>query len=341
MLALYEALCMPACSVTSAVSDSVTPWTGAHQAPLFTGFSRQDYWSGLPCPPLRELLDPGIELRSPALQADSLPLSPRGSPIGYCTIYLTSSSDFTALLAQSQGCCFCSVTESCLTLWDPHGLQHASLPCPLLSPRSCSNSCPSSQWCHPTISSSVISFSSWLQSFPASGCFQMSQLFASGGQSFGASASASVLPMRIQGWFPLGLSGWISLQSKRLSRVFSSTTVQKHLWHSAIFMVQFSHLYTTIGKTIALTVWAFVGKVMSLLFNVMSIFVIAFLPRSKKSWAINSYYFRAGKNLKDWRSFGLLCDEHAHYAIPLAIHHLMLSWSPLELSTSHCSSFHG
>ena len=116
MLALYEALCMPACS---AVSDSVTPWTGAHQAPLFTEFSRQDYWSGLPCSPLGELLDPGIELRSPALQADSLPLSPRGSPIGYCTRYLTSSSDFTALLAQSQGCCCCSVTESCPTLWDP------------------------------------------------------------------------------------------------------------------------------------------------------------------------------------------------------------------------------
>ena len=93
----------------------------------------------------------------------------------------------------------------------------------------------------------------------------------------------------------------------------------------------------TTGKTITLTIWAFVGKVMSLLFNVTSRFVIAFLPRSKKSWAINSYYFRVGKNLKDQRSFSLLRDEHAHYVIPLAIHDLMLSWSPLELSTSRCS----
>ena len=221
----------------------------------------------------------------------------------------------------------------------PHGLQHASLSCPLLSLRSCSNSCPSSLWCHPAISSSVIPFSSCLKSFPASGSFLMSQFFVSGGQSFGASASASVLPKSIQGWVPLGLTGWISLQSKGLSRVFSSTMVQKHLWGSAFFMVQLSHMYTTTGKTITLTKWAFVGKVTSLLFNVMSRFVIAFLPRSKKSWAINSYYFRVGKNLKDWRSFSLLWHEHAHYVVPLAIHDLMLSWSPLELSTSHCSSF--
>ena len=105
----------------------------------------------------------------------------------------------------------------------PHGLQHARPPCPLRSPSICSNSCPLSQWCHPTISSSVIPFSSGLQSFPASGSFPMSWLFTSGGQSIGASASASVFPKNIQGWFALGLTGLISLQSKGLSRVFSST----------------------------------------------------------------------------------------------------------------------
>ena len=112
--------------------------------------------------------------------------------------------------------------------WWPHGLQHARLPCPSLFPRACLSSCPSSRWCHPTISSSVIPFSSCLQSFPASGSFPMSRPFPSCGQSFGASASASVLPMNIQDWFPLGLSGWISLQPKGLSRVFSNTTIWKH-----------------------------------------------------------------------------------------------------------------
>ena len=99
----------------------------------------------------------------------------------------------------------------------PHGLQHATLPCPSPTPWACSNSCPSSQWCHPAISSSVIPFFSCLQTFPASQSFLMSQFFTSGGQSIGVSASASVLPMNIQDWFPLGWTGWISLQSKRLS----------------------------------------------------------------------------------------------------------------------------
>ena len=107
----------------------------------------------------------------------------------------------------------------------PHGLQHARPPCPSPTPRVYSNSCPLSPWCHPTISSSVVPFSSHLQSFPASGSFPMSQFFASGGQSIGVSGAASVLPMNIQDWFPLGWSGWISLQSKGLSRVFSNTTV--------------------------------------------------------------------------------------------------------------------
>ena len=105
----------------------------------------------------------------------------------------------------------------------PHGLKHARLPCPSLSLGVCSNSCPLSWWCHPTISSSIAPFSSCPQSFPASGSFPMSQLFTSGGQSIGASASTSVLPMSIQGWFPLGLTGLISWQSKELSRVFSNT----------------------------------------------------------------------------------------------------------------------
>ena len=109
----------------------------------------------------------------------------------------------------------------------PHGLQHIRLPCPLPTPWACSNSCPSSWWCHAIISSSVVPFSSCFQSFPASGFFPMSQFFKSGGQSIGASASASVLLMTIQGWFPLGWTSLISLLSKGLSRVFSSTTVWK------------------------------------------------------------------------------------------------------------------
>ena len=118
------------------------------------------------------------------------------------------------------------------SLW-LHGLQHARLPCPSPTPGVYSNSRPLSRWCHPTISSSVIPFSSHLQSFPESGSYQMSQFFASGGQSTGVSASASVLPMNIQHWYPLGWTGWISLQCKGLSRVFSNTTVQKHQFFSA------------------------------------------------------------------------------------------------------------
>ena len=120
--------------------------------------------------------------------------------------------------------CLSVVSDS---LW-PQGLKHARLPSPSPTPRVYSNSCPLSRWCHSTSSSSVVPFSSHLQSFPASGSFQMSQLFASGGQSIKVSASTSVLPVNIQDWFPLGCTGWISLQSKGLSRVFSNTTVQKH-----------------------------------------------------------------------------------------------------------------
>ena len=117
----------------------------------------------------------------------------------------------------------------------PHGLQHTGTPCPSPTPGLYSNSCPLSRWCHPTISSSVTPFYSRLQSFPASGSFPVSQFFESGGQSIGVSASTSVLPMNIQDWFPLEWTGWISLQSKGLSRVFSNTTVQKHQFFGAQF----------------------------------------------------------------------------------------------------------
>ena len=127
----------------------------------------------------------------------------------------------------------------------PHGPQHARPPCLSPTPRVYSNSRPLSRWCHPTISSSVVTFSSCLQSFPASGSFQMSQLFTSGGQSTGVSASASVPPMNTQDWSPLGWTGWISLQSKGLSRVFSNTTVQKHQLVSAQLSSQSnSHIHT-------------------------------------------------------------------------------------------------
>ena len=219
----------------------------------------------------------------------------------------------------------CSVVSDSLR---PHGLQHAGPSCPSLSPRVFWNSCPLSQWCHPTISSFVSPFSSYPPSFPASVAFrlvitflprnkclfiswlqspssvilepkkiksdtvstvypsichevmgpddmkwQMSWLFASGGQSSGVSALASVLPMNIQDWFPLGFTGWISLQSKGLSRVFSNTTIQKHQFFGAFFMVQLSHLYMTTGKTVALTIWTFLSKVIALLFNTLSTFV--------------------------------------------------------------------
>ena len=153
----------------------------------------------------------------------------------------------------------------------PHESQHARPPCPSPTPRVHSDSCPLSQWCHPAISSSVIPSSSCPQSLPASESFPMSQLFAWGGQSAGASALASFLPKKSQGWSPSEWTGRIFLQSKGLSRVFSNTTVQKHQFFGAqLSSVQLSHPYMPTGKTIALTRWTFVGKVMSLLFNMLS-----------------------------------------------------------------------
>ena len=150
------------------------------------------------------------------------------------------------------------------SLW-PHELQHARPPCPSPTPGVHSNPCPLSWWCHPTISSSVISFSSYPQSFPASGSFQMRQLFPSGGQSIGVSASTSVLPMNTQDWSPLGWIGWISLQSRGLLQHHSSKA--SILWCSAFFIIQLLHPYMITGKTIALTRQIFVDKVMSFAFE--------------------------------------------------------------------------
>ena len=173
---------------------------------------------------------------------------------------------------------FSSVAQSWPNLRS-HGLQHARPPCPSPTLGVYSNSWPSSRWCHPAISSSVVPFPSCPQSLPASGSFPMSQLFASGGQSIGVSASASAPPMNTQDWFPLGWTGWIYLQSRGL---FSKSIFQHHsskasiLQLSAFFTVQLSPPYMTIGKTITLTRWTFVGKVTPLLFNMLSRLVILF-----------------------------------------------------------------
>ena len=135
--------------------------------------------------------------------------------------------------------------------------------------------------CHPTISSSVVPFSSCPQSFPAPGSFPKSQFFTSGGQSIGVSASTSVLPMNIQDWFPLGWTDWNSLQSKRLKSLQHHSSKASILWYYEFFIVQLSHPHMTTGKTIALTRRTFVGKVTSLLLNILSGLVITFLPRSK------------------------------------------------------------
>ena len=171
--------------------------------------------------------------------------------------------------------------SSCL--W-PHRLQHTRPPCPSPTPRVHPNPRPLSQWCHPTIESSVNPFSSCLKSFPASGSFQMSQLFSSGDQSIEVSASTSVLPINTQDWSPLGWTGWIrslAVQGTLKSLLLHHSSKASILWCSDFFIVQLSHPYMTTGKTIALTRWTFVGKAMALLFNKLSILVITFLPRRK------------------------------------------------------------
>ena len=179
------------------------------------------------------------------------------------------------------------------SLW-LHGLQNKRLPCPLPTPGACSNSYPSSWWCHPTISSSVISFSFCFQSFPASGSFPVNQFFTSCGPSIRASTSASFLPVNIQDWFPLGWTGWIFLKSKGLSRIFCNTIVQKHqFFGTQLSLWSNSHIHTWLMENPVvwifknLTRQIFVGKVMSLLLNMLSRLVITFLPRSKRlliSW---------------------------------------------------------
>ena len=184
---------------------------------------------------LRGSLDRELCILSAAGHAPKIFQEPKAGIQGTCFIMLSLFS--------------CSVVSN--SLW-PHGLQHTRLACPSPTPRAYSNSCSSSQWCHPTISSSVIPFSSCLQPCPASRSLPMSQFFTSVGQSIRDSASASVLPMNIQDWLPLGLTGWISLQSKGLSTVKSF--LQHHslkasiLWPSAFFIVQRSHPYMTTGK---------------------------------------------------------------------------------------------
>ena len=169
------------------------------------------------------------------------------------------------------------------SLWS-HGLQHARLPWPSPSPGACSNSSPSNQWCHLIISFSVVPISSCLQSSPASGFFPMNWLFALGGQGIGVSALASVLPMTIQGWFPLGLTGLISLLSSGLSRIFSGTTVQNHqFFGTQSSLLSKSHICIH-------DYWknhSFVSKVMSLLFNMLSRFVIAFCPKLGEQASFN------------------------------------------------------
>ena len=164
----------------------------------------------------------------------------------------------------------------------PHELQHARLPCPSPTPGTCSysNSCPSRRWYHPTVSSSVVLFSSCLQSFPASGSFPVSQFFSTGDQGTGVSVSASVLPMNVQNWSPLVWTCWISLQSKGLSIVFSNTTAQNHQFFSFLHSPTLTSI-RDYWKNHSFDWQTFVGKVMSLLFNMLLRLVITFLPRSK------------------------------------------------------------
>ena len=167
------------------------------------------------------------------------------------------------------------------SLW-PHGLQRTRPPCPSPTPRDYSNSCVLSRWCHPTILSSVVPFSSYPQFFPVSGSFPMSQFFKSGGQSIGVSASTSVLPMNTQDWSPPRMD-WLDLlavQGTLKSLLQHHSLKASILRCSAFIIVQLSYPYMTTGKTIALTRWTLVSKVMSLLFNMLSRLVITFLPRS-------------------------------------------------------------
>ena len=184
------------------------------------------------------------------------------------------------ILIRVESCFVVQWLSRVLTLCNPIDFQHPRFPCPSPSPRVWSNSCPSSQWCYRTISSSAI-FSFCRQSFPASGS-SMSRLFASGGQSTAASTSASVFPMNNRIWFLSGLTGLVSLQSKESQESSTAQSFETSILQcSAFFMVQLSQHYMTAGKTMALIIQTFVSKVMPLLFNMMARFVIVFLPRSR------------------------------------------------------------
>ena len=193
-----------------------------------------------------------------------------------CVCVCVCSDKYSQSLSQFS----CSIVSDSL---QPHGLEHTRPPCPSPTPGIYPNSCPSSWWCHPTISFSVVPLSSCLQSFPASGSFPMSQLFASGSQSIGSFSFnispsdeySGLISFRID-WFDL-----FAVQGTLKSLLQHHSSKASVLWRSALFIVQLSHPYMTTGKTIALTRWTFVGKVMSLLFNMLSKLVIAFLPRSK------------------------------------------------------------
>ena len=188
------------------------------------GFSRQKYRSGLPFPPPGDLPDPGVEPASftSCITGGLITTSATWEAIP-CGRGLQKGTDEVRVQFSR------SVVSDSL---QPHELQHARPTCPSPTPGVHSDSRPSSQWCHPAISSSIVPFSSCPQSLPASESFPMSQLFAWGGQSIGVSGLASFLPKKSQGWSPSEWTGWISLQSKRLSRVFSNTTVQKHQFFS-------------------------------------------------------------------------------------------------------------
>ena len=253
----------------------VTLWTVACQSPLSMEFSGQEYWSGLLCPPPGDLPNPGIQpisLTSLLWQVGSLPVVP-------------------PVVVQSL-----SRVQPSVTPWTAAHCAPLSFP----SPGACSNSCPLSQWCHPTISSSVFPFSC-LQSFPASGPFLMNWLFTSGGPkywSFSFSISPSngysrLISFRIDWFDPFAVQGTL--------RSLLHSSKASIIWHSTFFMVQLSHLYMTTGKTIALTRRTFVGKVMFLLFSTLSRFVIAFVPWSKSlliSWlqSPSAVIFRAQEN---------------------------------------------
>ena len=198
---------LQSCQILCDPVDSSPPGSSVY------GISRQEQWSRLPCPPPGKFPNPGTEpssLMSLALAGGFFRASFTWSWIQFSSVQFS-----------------CSVMSN--SLW-PHGLQHTRLTCPSPTPGAYSNSCPSSQWCHSTISSSVIPFSSH-QSFPASGSFRMGQLFVSGGQSTGASASASLLPMNVRDWFLFRWIGVISLQSKGLSRVFPSERLKNASFH--------------------------------------------------------------------------------------------------------------